>query len=48
MKGLISTRDGYPSCSSIKTMSEKNKGYHTGSRDELIAKGYSPCGRCHP
>lgn len=38
----------YPSCSSIKTMSEKNKGYHTGSRDELIAKGYSPCGRCHP
>lgn len=36
----------YPSCGSAKKISEKNKGYFTGTRDELIAKGYSPCGNC--
>lgn len=38
----------YPSCSSVDSMKESNKGYYTGSRDDLIAQGYSPCGRCHP
>ena len=38
----------YPSCSSVKRMSEKNKGYFTGTRDEVIAKGYDPCGNCNP
>lgn len=38
----------YPSCSSVDSMAEKNKGFHTGTRDELIAIGYDPCGRCHP
>ena len=38
----------YPSCSSVKKMSEKNKAYHTGTRDEVIAMGYDPCGNCHP
>ncbi len=38
----------YPSCSSVKRMSEKNKGYYTGTRDEVIAMGYDPCGNCHP
>lgn len=38
----------YPDCSSVDTMSEKNKAYYTGTRDELISKGYSPCGNCHP
>jgi competence protein ComEC len=38
----------YPSCSSVKQMSEKNKAYFTGTREELIAKGYDPCGRCNP
>ena len=38
----------YPSCSSVKKMKESNKMYYTGTRDELIAKGYSPCGNCHP
>lgn len=38
----------YPSCGSVKQMSEKNKGYYTGTRDELIAKGYDPCGNCKP
>lgn len=38
----------YPSCSSVKQMSEKNKAYYTGTRDEIIAMGYDPCGNCHP
>ena len=38
----------YPSCYSAKKISEKNKGSYTGSRDELIADGYSPCGNCDP
>ena len=38
----------FASCSSIKQMSDKNKQEYTGSRDDLIAQGYSPCGRCCP
>ena len=38
----------YPSCKSVKQMKEKNKGYYTGTRDELISMGYDPCGNCHP
>lgn len=38
----------YPSCSSAKRISDKNRGTHTGSRDELIARGYSPCANCNP
>jgi competence protein ComEC len=38
----------YPSCSSVKKMSDKNKGYFTGTRDQLIAQGYDPCGNCDP
>lgn len=38
----------YPSCSSVKKMSEKNKGYFTGTRDAVISMGYDPCGICHP
>ena len=38
----------YPSCSSVDSMKESNKGYFTGSRDELIAQGYEPCKRCNP
>lgn len=38
----------YPSCSSVDQMSEKNKSEYTGTRDELIDQGYSPCGRCKP
>ena len=38
----------YPSCSSVDQMNESNKWYFTGTRDELISKGYEPCGRCHP
>ena len=38
----------YPDCQSVNQMSEKNKYYFTGTREEAIAMGYSPCGRCKP
>ncbi|MET0016464.1 DNA/RNA non-specific endonuclease [Oscillibacter sp.] len=38
----------YPSCSSVKQMKDSNKQTYTGNRDDLIAQGYSPCGRCKP
>ena len=38
----------YPSCSSVKKMNESNKMFYTGSRDDLVNRGYSPCGNCHP
>ena len=38
----------YPTCSSVKDMSESNKQTYTGTREELISDGYSPCGSCKP
>lgn len=38
----------YPDCHSAAKISEKNKAYFTGTREELIAQGYSPCGNCDP
>lgn len=38
----------YPSCSSVNQMAEHNKQVVECDREELIAQGYSPCGRCHP
>ena len=38
----------YPTCSSVNDMKEKNKKEFFGTRDEAIAQGYSPCGRCKP
>ena len=37
-----------PSCSSIAKMKDSNKQSFTGARQELIDKGYSPCGKCNP
>lgn len=37
-----------PECPSVGKMSEKNKQYFTGSREELIADGYKPCSNCEP
>lgn len=37
-----------PSCKSVSTISPENKETFTGSREELIEKGYTPCGSCHP
>lgn len=38
----------YPDCSSVSDMKDSNKEYFSGTRDEAIEKGYSPCGRCQP
>lgn len=37
-----------PTCSSVKKIKEKNYGTFTGTRDEVIAKGFDPCGNCQP
>ena len=38
----------YPSCSSVKKIKEKNYSEFEGTREKVIAKGYEPCGNCHP
>lgn len=38
----------YEWCSSVDKMKESNKWFFTGTRDELIEKGYSPCKICNP
>lgn len=37
-----------PDCSSVESMKEENKQEYTGTRENLIAQGYEPCGRCNP
>ena len=37
-----------PDCSGAASMSQANRQTYTGSRDELIAQGYSPCGTGKP
>lgn len=38
----------YPSCSSVGSMSDKNKKEFYGTRDDAIADGYVPCKKCNP
>ena len=38
----------FSSCSSAQSMKEENKQTYTGDREDLIAQGYSPCGKCDP
>lgn len=38
----------YDWCSSVDKMKESNKYYYTGTREEMIAKGYEPCKNCDP
>lgn len=35
-------------CGSVSKISENNKAYSTDSAEELVAKGYEPCGNCEP
>ena len=37
-----------PDCSGVSSMSESNRQDYTGTREDLIAQGYSPCGICKP
>lgn len=38
----------YPYCSSVNQMKDSNKKEMKTTRDEMIRKGYKPCGRCNP
>lgn len=37
-----------PTCPSVGAMKEENRQTYTGTREELIEDGYSPCGSCKP
>ena len=37
-----------PDCVSVTEGSSANREEFTGSREELLARGYAPCGRCKP
>ena len=36
-----------PNCGSVETIKESNRKYTDLTREELIAQGYEPCGRCN-
>ena len=38
----------YPQCSSVYDIGKNNKKIYTGTIEELINKGYKPCGICKP
>ena len=38
----------HPGCKSVAKMAAHNRLDYNGTRDEIIAMGYSPCGNCHP
>ncbi|MCD7771816.1 MAG: hypothetical protein LUH23_06990 [Oscillospiraceae bacterium] len=38
----------FPNCRYVNSIKDENKAEYTGSRDDLIAQGYSPCGTCNP
>ncbi len=38
----------FPGCASAGRIKAENRREYTGSRDALLAEGYSPCGNCHP
>lgn len=38
----------YPDCKSVNAMKDKNKEFTNETRDEVINRGYDPCGNCHP
>ena len=38
----------YPSCDSVEKIKPSNREAFTGTRQELIQRGYDSCGICHP
>ncbi|MCF0135674.1 MAG: DNA/RNA non-specific endonuclease [Lachnospiraceae bacterium] len=38
----------YPDCDGAQSMSEKNKIYFEGTREEALKAGYTPCPNCQP
>jgi hypothetical protein len=45
---ISSKKFHYPSCSSVKKMKDSNKKTFTGTREEAIQQGYTPCQICKP
>ena len=48
---ILNTRSGrfhLPDCPGAATISEKNRQNSTATREELLARGYTPCGTCKP
>lgn len=48
---IVNTNTGkfhYPNCPSVDLMTEENKMYYSGNKEDLLEYGYSPCGRCNP
>lgn len=48
---ILNTNTGkfhYPNCDSVDDMKPNNKQEFYGTREEAVAEGYQPCGRCHP
>ncbi len=45
---LSSRKFHLPDCSGAEDIKEENRQEYTGTREALIAQGYSPCGRCNP
>lgn len=48
---VLNTNTGkfhYPDCKSVKQMKDKNKQEVEATREEVIARGFEPCGNCHP
>lgn len=43
-----SMRFHLPTCSSVDTIADHNRQDYTGTREELIESGYTPCGICKP
>ncbi len=37
-----------PDCEAVKTMKQSNKDTYTGTREILVAQGYTPCKSCKP
>lgn len=37
-----------PDCASVAQMKEKNRVPVTGTRDDILAMGYTPCHNCNP
>lgn len=48
---VLNTNTGkfhYSSCKSVSKIKPENYSTFEGTRDEVIAQGYDPCGNCHP
>ena len=43
-----SLRFHLPDCSGAADIGEKNRQTYAGTREELLAQGYQPCGKCKP